>query len=77
MIKKAKRFTNIFEDRVKTLIVSAFGFVAALSWNDAVRSLINAYIPQDQNAWPYLFLNAIVVTIVVAIVIIVISKREK
>lgn len=48
-------------------LTTAFGLVAALAWNEAVKSLINNFLPQGQGTLS-LFVYAIVVTVVAVIV---------
>ncbi len=48
-------------------ILGAFGFVAGLAWNDAVKSLIDFVFPLGTNGLFLKFLYAIVVTILVVI----------
>jgi len=62
--------------QITTMITAAFGFVAALSWNDAIKSMINAFIP-TQNAWPFMALNAVIVTIIAVGVIYLISRSGR
>ena len=58
---------------VATLIISAFGFVAALSWNNAIQGLINEFFPKEGGVI-YSFVAAIVVTVIAVVVIFLISK---
>jgi membrane protein YdbS with pleckstrin-like domain len=62
--------------QITTMITAAFGFVAALSWNDAIKATINAFIP-TQNAWPFMVLNAVIVTIIAVGVIYLISRSGR
>lgn len=62
--------------QITNLVTAAFGFVAALSWNDAIKSMIAAFIPA-QNAWPYMVLNAVMVTVIAVIAIVLISRYMK
>lgn len=48
-------------------LVAAFGLIAALAWNEAVKSLINNFIPQGQGTLS-LFIYAISVTLLAVIV---------
>ena len=62
--------------QVAVLVTTAFGLVAALFWNDAIKAMINSYIPAG-NAWPYMMVSAVVVTIVAVLAIIMIAKMLK
>jgi len=72
-----ERRISEFKERVITLIISAFSFVAALSWNDAIKTFIKEITPFEQNEWPYLFLNAIFVTAIATIAIWIVSRAKK
>ena len=71
-----KELRSQFKKQIVTLLTAAFGFVAALSWNDAIKSMITTFIPQ-QNAWPYMVLNAVVVTVIVVLALYAISRYTK
>ena len=48
-------------------LVTAFGLVAALAWNEAVKSLIENFFPKGQNTLS-LFIYALLVTVIAVIV---------
>lgn len=50
-----------------TLISSAFALVAALAWNEAIKALIERYVPTGSGLYSR-FAYAIIVTAVVVIV---------
>lgn len=60
-------------------ILAAFGFVAGLAWNDAIKALIDFAFPLGTDGLVAKFLYAAVVTIVVIVVTIVGARlaREK
>ena len=60
---------------VGALIISAFGFVAALFWRDAIQALINEFVPEGQGII-YSFIAAIIVTIIAVLAIFVIKKMN-
>lgn len=61
--------------KMTDLAVAGFGLVAALSWNDAIQSLFNKFLPQDSNGGILAqVLYAILVTIIVVLVIIKLGK---
>lgn len=62
--------------QITALVTAAFGFVAALSWNDAIKAMITEFIG-TASAWPYMVLNAVVVTVIAVIAIVLISKYMK
>jgi len=52
-----------------TYIVSAFGIVAGLAWNDAVKALIERFFPiESGNSLLAKFFYALVITLVVVVV---------
>ncbi len=53
---------------IVSLIVSSFGFVAALFWRDAIKELIAKLVPEGQGI-AYSFGAAIAVTIIAVIAI--------
>jgi len=62
--------------QITTMLIAAFGFVAALSWNDAIKAMITSLIG-TADAWPYMLLNAVVVTVIVVIAVLLISRYAK
>jgi membrane protein YdbS with pleckstrin-like domain len=74
--QSAAEFKNEVKKQVTNLITAAFGFVAALSWNDAIKAMMTAFIGTAE-AWPYMVLNAVVVTVIAVIAIVLISKYMK
>lgn len=67
---------NEFKERLVVLVTSAFGLVAALFWNDAIKAFIQSYIPTG-NSWPYMMVSAVIVTIIAVIAIVMISRHTK
>ncbi|MDR0198115.1 MAG: DUF5654 family protein [Methanomassiliicoccaceae archaeon] len=56
-----------------TLMTAAFGMVAALAWNEAIKTLIAEFFGSDKTVVP-LIIYAIVVTIVAVICILLIAR---
>lgn len=50
-----------------TMMVTAFGLVAALAWNEAVKALINEFVPRASGVLS-LFIYAILVTILAVVI---------
>jgi hypothetical protein len=70
------------EVRNKTVgyIVTAFGLVAGLAWNDAIKSLIEYYFPlTDQSVWAKVIYATILTLIIVLISVYLmrITKRQE
>jgi len=68
-IKKAKeegwRLQKAVRQRTLEYILAAFGLIAGLAWNDAVKTLIEAAFPLKENTVPAKFLYALVTTLIV------------
>ena len=59
---------NAIKENLLTLVVAAFTLVAALAWNDAVRSLVKIIFPQGNGGIISKFVYSIIVTIIVAVI---------
>ncbi len=57
-------------DKVNTLVTTAFGFVAALAWNEAIKGLIERLGLKVYGPWVY----AVSVTVLAVIATLVIGK---
>lgn len=62
------RLRKEIEERTIGYMVAAFGVVAGLAWNDAVKALISAIFPNPGKSVTAQFLYAIIVTIVIVVV---------
>ncbi len=60
----------------RTTIVSALTLAAALFWNNAITSLLNAYFSKDQSVVGQ-FIAAALVTLVVAVLIIKLKNNSE
>ncbi|OGZ63476.1 MAG: hypothetical protein A2998_01590 [Candidatus Staskawiczbacteria bacterium RIFCSPLOWO2_01_FULL_37_25b] len=81
-IKKIKEEQEIIRKEAieKTIgyILAAFGLVAGLAWNEAIKALIDTFFPLDKNGLIIKFVYAVLVTvIVVAVTIIFVGKEDK
>ena len=70
---EVSKFTKAFRENFATLIISALGLVAALSWNDAIKTTIDTMFPTVGNII-YKYYVAIIVTIISVIITYFISK---
>jgi hypothetical protein len=71
--------TNI-RRKLPTILITSATFVAGLAWNEAIRELIDYYVPDDYkyaNNAMYKILYASVVTIIIIIIISVLIQFEK
>jgi len=81
------KFKKIAEDqkkiglevREKTMgyILAALGFVVALAWNDAIKSLIENIFPLDKNNLSAKFTYALIVTVVIVVATIFLTKKTE
>lgn len=64
------------EVREKTLgfIVTAFGLVAGLAWNEAIQSLIKSFFAVDKDSIWVKFLYAVIMTFIVVLVTIYLAR---
>ncbi|MFH1391353.1 MAG: DUF5654 family protein [Candidatus Diapherotrites archaeon] len=69
IVPKKKR---IFQ-RLVTLVTAAFGFVAALAWNDAIQALFIEFFGKPNTLLP-MAVYAIIVTIVAVLVTLWLSQ---
>ncbi|MFH0928829.1 MAG: DUF5654 family protein [Candidatus Aenigmatarchaeota archaeon] len=67
------KFTRAFKENFITLIISAMGLVAALSWNDAIKSAIAALFPTESDV-VYKFYVAVSVTIMAVVITYFLSR---
>jgi len=54
-------------ERTLGYIIAAFGLVAGLAWNDAVKALIEYWFPLQENTLSAKIIYALLVTLVVVI----------
>ena len=65
-----------FKKQIAALIASAFGFVAALQWNEAIKEWLKPIIANGGGALA-LTESAIIITIITVIAIYTIGKLSK
>ncbi|MEM5805498.1 MAG: DUF5654 family protein [Candidatus Aenigmatarchaeota archaeon] len=64
--QEALKIGKIFRDNLVTLLLSAFGFTAAFSWNSAIQEGIRVFFP-EKGSFYYKLYVAIVVTLIAVI----------
>ncbi len=64
------------EVKQKTLgfIITAFGLVAGLAWNQAIQDMIKQIFPLDKNSVIAEFIYAVVMTVLLVVMTIFLSK---
>lgn len=63
-------------DKIATLLTAAFGLIAALAWNGAIRAIFEAVFGSADNITAML-IYAVVVTIIAVLVTIWIARSVK
>ena len=71
--EKPKTLKEEVLDKIAALVTAAFGLVAALAWNDAIKTIFKE-IFGDQSAVGPMLLYAIVVTIIAVILTIIVAR---
>ncbi|MCH9657412.1 DUF5654 family protein [archaeon] len=60
-------------DKLSALIMAAFGLVAALAWNDAIKAIFKEVFGDSSTVVPML-IYASMVTVIAVIVIIIVAR---
>ena len=60
-------------DKIAALVTAAFGLVAALAWNDAIKTIFKEVFGEQSTIGPML-LYAIIVTIIAVILTIIVAR---
>ena len=76
---QAQAATTVIIGTVVTLVSSAFGFVAALAWNDAIKTLLDNFLAKyfritDTTGATVEVIRAIVFTIIAVIAIVILQR---
>ena len=66
--EEQKRIRKEVASKMVVSLLAAFGFVLALAWNDAIKSLIEKFFPIGSGDVAIKFLYAILLTAAVAII---------
>ena len=70
MRKRSDSVVIEFETTLKTLIVSAFGFVAALVWRDAIQAFVTDILGLT---WGEEFVSTVTVAVVITFIAVIIT----
>ena len=60
-------------DKIAALVTAAFGLVAALAWNDAMKTIFKEAFGENSTIGPML-IYAIIVTIIAVILTIIVAR---
>ena len=69
--------SSAVKERMITLLLAGFGFVAALAWNEAVQALVLEIFPLARSGLVAKFVYAIIITIVLAVLSLRLAKLTK
>ena len=70
----AKPFKLQLVETFATLMTAAFGMIAALAWNEAIKALVAKYYPVAGDAVVPLLIYAIIITVIAVLCIIFIAR---
>jgi len=65
---KAEEIKTEAKQKIISYIVAAFGLVAGLAWNEAIKSLIEWVFPLSRDTLLLKFVYAILITLILVIV---------
>ena len=60
-------------DKISALVTAAFGLVAALAWNDAIKAIFKEVFGESNTIGP-MVLYAVIVTIIAVILTIIVAR---
>jgi len=66
-----------FESQALNSVVAGFSFAAAISWMEVVRLILSKVIDEPKNGATYVFLTAILTTLVSIVVYVILSRVSK
>lgn len=76
MKNNIKNTREAVKEKILTLVLGAFGLVAALAWNDAIQTIFKIIFPQSQGLIEKLS-YAVLVTIIFALIALQIKKTSE
>lgn len=77
MLGEFAKLRGEVRNRTVKYILAAFGLVAGLAWNDAIKALIDYLFPQDQNGVKAKMIYAIIITLIVVTLSFYLAKLER
>jgi uncharacterized BrkB/YihY/UPF0761 family membrane protein len=72
--KESEKISGEVKEKTLGFILTAFGLVAGLAWNEAIQSLIKSFFTVDKDSVWVKFLYAIVMTFLVVLVTIYLTR---
>lgn len=76
-IDKLNKINKEVTEKMFGYILTAFGLVAGLAWNDAIKSLIEYFFPLQRNGIWAKFFYAFIFTVIVVMVSLYVAKIFK
>ena len=67
-LNRAQKLKQEVTQKTISYITAAFGLVAGLAWNDAIKSLIELLFPESGNTIVIKFAYALILTIILVVV---------
>ena len=75
--EKGKKLGGTLQNRTVGFLITAFGLVAGLAWNDAISGLIQNIFPLAKDTLLAKFFYAAVLTIVIVLVSVSLDRSDK
>lgn len=72
--KESSKLSREVKEKTLGFIITAFGLVAGLAWNEAIQSLIKSFFVVDKDSILVKFLYAIVMTILVVLITVYLAR---
>lgn len=72
--EESEKISRQVKEKTLGFIITAFGLVAGLAWNEAIQSLIKSFFAVGKDSIWAKFLYAIVMTIVVVIITVYLTR---
>lgn len=77
VLKEASEFRQQFKQHTSTAIITAFGLLIALSWQELIKGIVTTYTKTNiLTSYPYIaqLLSALIITIVAVAAIMIVSR---
>ena len=71
---ESTKISREIKDKTFNFVITAFGLVAGLAWNEAIQSLINSFFTINKNSVLAKFIYAILMTLVLVFITIYLAK---